>query len=88
MTIKGTWIEVSCDSCGAVIEYELDTDPHKSSRWAPNTDRLYEHLERMGWTWTGGGLNHDICLTCSSPPSKEDIADYKAYHAGEGIHTP
>ena len=21
-------------------------------------------------------------------PTKEDIADYKAYHAGEGIHTP
>ena len=23
-----------------------------------------------------------------SPPTKEDIADYKAYHKGEGIHTP
>lgn len=22
------------------------------------------------------------------PPTKEDIADYKAYHKGEGIHTP
>ena len=23
-----------------------------------------------------------------SPPTKEDIADYKTYHKGEGIHTP
>ena len=23
-----------------------------------------------------------------SPPTKEDIADYKAYHKGEGVHTP
>ena len=88
MTINCMWIQVSCDRCGKEIEVELETNSRRSGRWPSNTDRLYEHLERMGWTWTSGGLNHDICLTCSSPPSKEDIADYKAYHAGEGIHTP
>ena len=42
-------------------------------------------------------LKHTNLESCSvegnpdpnlSPPTKEDIADYKAYHKGEGVHTP
>ena len=52
--------------------------------WPGNTDWLYEQLEHKGWTWVD---DKDFCPACSEP-TKEDIADYKAYHAGEGIHTP
>ena len=64
MSINAMWIQVSCDRCQTEIEVELETDPSKSGSWPHNTDRLYEHLERMGWAWTGGGLNQDICPTC------------------------
>ena len=88
MSIDAMWIQVSCDRCGTEIEVELETDSRKSGSWPRDTDRLYEHLERMGWSWTSGVLNRDICPTCSDGPTKDDVADYRAYHSGEGVHTP
>ena len=84
MTIDSMWIQVSCDQCGKELEVELETDFRKESSWPTNTDRLYAHLVGAGWNWKDGRA---ICPTCDGP-TKEDIADYKAYHAGEGIHTP
>ena len=92
MSIKEMWIVVSCDRCGKEIEFELETDTRKWGRAPSHADRLYTYLERMGWEWSAGRLSgrlgEDICKTCSNLPSKEDIADYKAYHTGEGVHTP
>ena len=88
MSIDAMWLEVSCDRCGKEIEIELETDFCKSGSWPQNTDRLYAHLEKAGWTWLEGAFSKDICRACSEGPTKEDIADYKAYHTGEGVHTP
>ena len=82
------WVTVSCAQCGIETEIELEINHRRSGLWPTNTDRLYKHLEKMGWSWTGGGLNRDICPTCSDGPTKEDVADYRAYHSGEGVHTP
>lgn len=65
MAIDAMWLQVSCDRCLKGIEIELETDPRRSGSWPANTDRLYAHLERKGWTWTEGGFGQDICPECS-----------------------
>ena len=98
MTIKSMTILtfVTCDRCNT--ETEIEDDGFALRQLRPNyADYVYTELERQGWTWVDPNNNphslrqlpgKDICPTCSEGPTKEDVIDYKAYHAGEGIHTP
>ena len=80
MSIIGLDAIVRCDRCGQDETIELSP-----RHWPKSDDEVFAIMERQGWTW---GTGADICPSCGNRPTKEDIADYKAYHAGEGIHTP
>ena len=79
MSIVSLDVIVACNRCG------VETTAHLSPLlWPENDYRVVKALERLGWIRFDGG---DICPGCQGP-TKEDVADYRAYHAGEGIHTP
>ena len=80
MTIIALTATALCDYCG------LETTVQLSPRvWPKNDDPVSTSLERRGWIWFDG---KDICPNCYDGMTAKGVADYKAYHQGEGIHTP
>ena len=90
MSINAIWIQVLCDRCKTEIEVELEPDPYHPGSWTQDANILYESLKNLEWSWYWLWVEYGqyFCPACSVSPTKEDIDDYKAYHAGEGIHTP